>query len=122
MSTVCTLINPFLIFDLFFQNFSVTFILNISVDQPGNPVISSSNFILLENNSNQFRCSASEGKPDHTYKWKIGEKPLNGQETLTFTPSYSDNGKELSCLVINHYTEYKKKSLTATITLNVECE
>ena len=122
MSTVCTLINAFLFVDLFFQNFSVTFILNISVDEPGIPVILSSKSILLEKSSNQFRCSASKGKPDHIYKWKIGEKPLNGQETLTFTPSYLDNGKNLSCMVTNNYTQVKRKSLTANLTIYVECK
>ena len=102
--------------------FGVIFILHLSVDQPGNPSISSSKSILLENNSNQFRCSASKGKPDHTYKWKIGEKPLNGQETLTFTPNYLDNRKQLSCMVVNDYTQVKRKSITANLTLYVECE
>ena len=90
-------------------------------DPPSSPVISSKS-ILLENSSNQFRCSASKGKPYQTYTWKIGEKPLNGQETLIFTPSYLDNGKELSCMVTNDYTQVKKKNLTASVTLSVECE
>ena len=67
-------------------------------------------------------CSASKGKPYQTYTFKIGEKLLNGQETLTLTPSYLDNGKELSCMVTNGYTQVKKKNLTAAVRLSVECE